>query len=274
MDYTQDMFLLSDSGYAMPFRAENDKPIEILLPYGKQKHPRTGQEFWHTGWDIKTDTTILQALASGKVIGITSADDHTMTLVIRYGRYEVTYSHLQGILVNFDAPVVAGTKVAVSNRFFHFGVKLHGDDINPVDFLGMIYSNMLAYEQAESDNTQIPVNMLPVNTAYDKDSEEIESMMINYLPDFLGSVYKGRYSVPDSQMTLLREVFKGAYNDKCFFETMPSLTNPLGLSTKAKIWIESFQNLFIQMFLAFMAQTQSLFLTSADEESKKKLIAQ
>lgn len=273
MDYTRDMFLLSDSGYAMPFKAE-EKPITLLLDYGKQKHPRTGQEFFHTGWDIKTDTTILQALATGKVIGISQDADKTMTLIIRYGKYEVTYRHLQGILINFDSPVVAGMNVAVSNRFFHFGVKMNGEDINPVDFLGMIYANMLAYEQAESDNNKIPVNGLPINTAYDNDSQEIESMMIKFLPDFLGSIYKGKYTIPDSQMQALRNTFKGAYNDHCFFETMPSLTNPLGLSTKAKLWIETFQNLFIQMFLAFMAQTQSLFLTTADEESKKKLLMQ
>jgi len=281
MDYTRDFFLLSDSGYAMPFQSD-DTPIELLLPYGKQKHPRTGQKFWHNGWDLKAEGQALQALATGKVIGITSTGsaqgkdfgERSMTIVIQYGKYEVTYSHAQVVLVDFNAPVVAGTKVAVCSRFFHLGVRLQGEDIDPADFLSMIYSNMLTYQQAETENNQIPVNGMHVQTAYDKDSQEIESMMMKFLPDFLGSIYKGQYTVPQSQIQELRSTFEGAHKAHCFYETMPSLTNPLGLSTKARIWIETFQNLFIQMFLTFMAQTQSLFLTSADEESKKKLITQ
>ena len=46
MKYTQDMMLQSDSGYCMPFE-EKGKDVEMSLGYGKQKHPKTGEMFFH-----------------------------------------------------------------------------------------------------------------------------------------------------------------------------------------------------------------------------------
>ena len=48
MKYTQDMMLQSDSGYCMPFE-EKGKDVEMSLGYGKQKHPKTGEMFFHHG---------------------------------------------------------------------------------------------------------------------------------------------------------------------------------------------------------------------------------
>ena len=46
MKFTQDMMLQSDSGYCMPFE-EKGKDVEMSLGYGKQKHPKTGEMFFH-----------------------------------------------------------------------------------------------------------------------------------------------------------------------------------------------------------------------------------
>ena len=46
MRYTEEMMLQSKSGYCMPFE-ERGKDVELALGYGKQKHPVTGDVFFH-----------------------------------------------------------------------------------------------------------------------------------------------------------------------------------------------------------------------------------
>ena len=46
MQFTHEMILQSDSGYCMPFEEKN-KDVEMSLGYGKQKHPKTGEKFFH-----------------------------------------------------------------------------------------------------------------------------------------------------------------------------------------------------------------------------------
>ena len=69
MKYTEEMILRSPSGYCMPFE-EREKSVELSLRYGKQKHPVTGEEFFHHGLDFKASNYLLSALASGTVSGI------------------------------------------------------------------------------------------------------------------------------------------------------------------------------------------------------------
>ena len=52
MHYTQEMMLQSTSGYCMPFE-ERDKDVEMSLGYGRQKHPQTGEMFFHHGIDLQ-----------------------------------------------------------------------------------------------------------------------------------------------------------------------------------------------------------------------------
>lgn len=52
MHYTQEMILHSDSGYCMPFEERNGE-VTMTLGYGKQKHPHTGESFFHHGVDFK-----------------------------------------------------------------------------------------------------------------------------------------------------------------------------------------------------------------------------
>ena len=52
MQYTQEMILRSDSGYCMPYE-EKGRDVQMSLGYGKQKHPQTGEPFFHHGVDFK-----------------------------------------------------------------------------------------------------------------------------------------------------------------------------------------------------------------------------
>lgn len=271
MDYTQEMFLVSKSGYAMPFK-EDDSPVNVLLPYGEVQHPKTKQMFFHKGWDIESRDYVLQALATGIVIGITTNDEQGMSIVIRYDKYDVTYSHIQHCLVKFGEHVVASMPVAIAKRFFHLGVKRGNEDIDPQDFLTMIYGNMLAFQQAESENTIIPVNDMDVHTRYDANRDEVESLLVRFLPSFMGAVATGRYLVPNSERESLVNIFSEAYHDHSFYETAPSLMNPLGLGNKAKRHVEDFYDLIIGLILSFAAVTQNIYLSTATEDDKKKYL--
>ena len=153
MRYTEEMMLQSKSGYCMPFE-ERGKDVELALGYGNQKHPVTGEPFFHHGLDFEANHYLLSALASGTVAGIGNDAMHGIYQVIRYGKYEVTYAHLANVFVNFGQMVKAGHIVALSGDRLHFEVKFDGKEINPIDFLTMLYGNVKAMEQ--TGNTGFP----------------------------------------------------------------------------------------------------------------------
>ena len=113
MNYTQEMNLVSKSGYCMPFE-ESKGEVSLTLGYGKQIHPMTQEEFFHHGVDFATHRYILTAVADGVVSGIGSNPTHGLYQVIRYGKYEVTYAHLANALAPFGARVKAGSVVGIS----------------------------------------------------------------------------------------------------------------------------------------------------------------
>lgn len=49
MNYTQEMNLVSKSGYCMPFEERNGE-VNMTLGYGKQNHPVTQEDFFITVW--------------------------------------------------------------------------------------------------------------------------------------------------------------------------------------------------------------------------------
>ena len=60
MKYTEEMILRSSSGYCMPFE-ERGKNVEVTLGYGQQKHPVTGEAFFHHGVDFSANHYLLAA---------------------------------------------------------------------------------------------------------------------------------------------------------------------------------------------------------------------
>ena len=46
MRFSKEMILLSQSGYAMPFE-DKEADVTPSLAFGKQKHPKTGETFFH-----------------------------------------------------------------------------------------------------------------------------------------------------------------------------------------------------------------------------------
>ena len=270
MEYTQEMNLLSKSGYCMPFEERNGQ-VQITLGYGKQTHPHSGEEFFHHGVDFKTDRYLLAALADGTVSGIGSTPTHGLYQIVRYGKYEVTYAHLSNVLATFGMRVRAGNTVAVSGELLHMEVRYDGEEINPIEFLAMLYGNLKTLKQTgRTGNVEFETIDMSVPTDYDDDQEEIEELMLRFYPDYMSAIYNGIYRLPEHTEHSLRNIFSTAAVKNYFYETLPSLANPLGIGQKAVPIACKVQNLLIGDFLNYLALKHSIYLSTWDEHEKKK----
>lgn len=148
MEYTVEMILRSPSGYCMPFE-ETKEDVTLSLDYGEQTHPATGEKFFHHGIDFPVSHRLLAAVASGTVSAVGSDRTHGICQTIRYGKYEVTYGHLANVYAGFGQPVRAGETVALSGRLLHMEVRFDGEELNPLEFLTMLYGNLKAVGQQD-----------------------------------------------------------------------------------------------------------------------------
>ena len=88
MQYTQEMILRSDSGYCMPYE-EKGCDVQMSLGYGKQKHPHTGEPFFHHGVDLKANHYLLSAVATGKITGL--GNDAVHGIYHHHGKHSSSY---------------------------------------------------------------------------------------------------------------------------------------------------------------------------------------
>lgn len=270
MRYTEEMMLQSKSGFCMPFE-ERGKDVELTLGYGKQKHPVTGTVFFHHGLDFEANHYLLSALASGTVSGIGNDATHGIYQVIRYGKYEVTYAHLANVFVNFGQTVKAGNIVALSGDRLHFEVKFDGKEINPIDFLTMLYGNVKAMEQTgKTGFPEFETYDMNIATQYDKDQKEIEELMLRFMPSYMEDLYKGMYVTPQHAEQSLRNIFTLSAAKHYFYEAMPSISNPLGIGQRAMPLACKVQNLLIADFLNYLALRHGIYLSTLSEVLKKK----
>lgn len=271
MKYTQEMILKSPSGYCMPFE-ERNKEVEMTLGYGNQKHPHTGVEFFHHGVDFNAPRYLLSAIASGTVSGIGTDTIHGAYQVIRYGNYEVTYSHLSNILANYGTSVNAGDVVSVSGEILHMEVRYNGEELNPLEFLTMIYGNIRSMEHQKrpfepSDFITIDADF---HTRFDADKTEIEQLLLRFFPVYMTDLNSGQYVLPSRTEQTLRNVLTMASMKNYFFETMPSMENPMGLGRRCIPLAEKVQNLLIADFLNYLALCHNTYLSTWNDQLKKK----
>lgn len=270
MKYTEEMILNSPSGYCMPFE-EREKDVELTLDYGEQQHPVTEKPFFHHGVDFNASHYLLSAVATGTVTGIGKDQTHGICQTIRYGKYEVTYAHLANVFVHFGQTVKAGSIVALSGDLLHLEVKFDGEELNPIEFLSMLYGNLKAVEQTgRAGMPEIETLEMGMPTNYDKDQKEIEELMLRFLPSYLEDLHHGAYSVPERTELSLRNIFSQSATKSYFFETMPSIANPLGIGQRAMPLACKVQNLLIADFLNYLALRHRIFLSTMDELLKKK----
>lgn len=271
MKYTNDMNLVSNSGYSMPFE-DRDGNVELILPYGEQVHPCTGEKFFHHGIDLKTEYYLLSALADGKIIGIGSDVRHGLYVNMQYGKYMVKYGHLSSCHATFGQQIEAGQMVGVSSELLHIEVHYGEEEINPIDFITMIYSNMKSSgmqgnEQREPEFVTIAMDCV---TDYDAYKDDIEKMMLRYYPVYMEAIQRGTYAVGKHTEQSLRNIFTVAAMKNYFFEMIPTLSNPLGVGTKVVPIATKVQNLLIADFMNYLALKHHVFLPGLTDGEKKK----
>lgn len=271
MKYSQEMILQSPSGYCMPFE-EREKEVELMLGYGKQRHPVTGQEFFHHGVDFNAPRYLLSAVATGMVSGMGTDSVHGAYQIIRYGDYEVTYGHLSNVFATYGKNVKAGQVVSVSGDLLHMEVKYKGEELNPIEFLTMIYGNIKSMERlnkpfGSEDFVTIEGDF---HTRYDKDQEEIEQLLLRYFPAYMNDLKEGNYTLPSRTEQSLRNIMTLASMKNYFFELIPSAENPMGLGRRSIPLAEKVQNLLIEDFLGYLALNFGVFVSTWPDELKKK----
>lgn len=271
MKYTEEMILHSKSGYCMPFEEPQGKDVEMSLGYGEQIHPETGEKFFHHGIDFNVHCRMLSALADGIVSGVSNDSTHGITLIIRYGGYEVTYSHLSNVFVQFGQRVKAAQTVALSGDLLHLQTQFKGEEINPLEFLTMLYGNIRASKQMFTNSIErYEDEDLTVRTDFENERDEIERLMIRFLPTYMEDLRCGTYSLSGHAEQNLRHMFSMGAAKEYFYERVPSLSNPLGLGLRSMPLACKVQNLLIADFLNYLATIHGIYLGMPDELLKKK----
>lgn len=273
MKYTEEMILHSPSGYCMPFEEEENREVSMSLGYGEQKDSVTGETSFHHGVTFIACHRPLSAVAGGIVSAVGNDKRRGVYLTVRHGKYEVTYAHLSNVYVRFSQEVRAGQTVALSGNDLYMETAFDGEELNPIEFLTMLYGNIQALGRSgETDAYEQPRTDGGIRTNYDRDREEIERLMLRFLPQYMEDLFRGSYAVPEYTEQSLRNVFTVGASKDYFFETMPSMSNPLGLGRRAVPLAGKVQNLLIADFLNYLALRHDIFLSSAGGELKKNSV--
>mgnify|MGYP000613253218 CR=1 FL=1 len=203
MKYTEEMILHSDSGYCMPFAEPDGRDVSLSLGYGEQNHPESGEKFFHHGIDFDVRRYLLSAVASGVVSGVGNDPTHGICQTIRYGQYEVTYGHLSNVFAQFGRQVKAGQTVAMSGDLLHVGVKFKGEEMDPLEFLAMLYGNIKAMQEAGG------AVLVPENEIEDRD---MTALLLDLLrdPERLDRMARGARTLarPEAAASVADEIIK------------------------------------------------------------------
>lgn len=270
MQYTQDMILHSPTGYCMPFE-EKDGEVRMTLPYGEQRHPQTQETFFHHGVDFEAPRYLLYAVAGGTVTGIGTDAVLGTYQVIRHGDYEVRYCHLDAIYAGYGQEVKAGQVVSVTRDMLHMETRYRGEELDPIEFLTMIYGNIAALGHgAAPDIDTIGGQASP----YPQDEQEIETLFLRYFPSYMEDLRSGRYVLPQRTEQMLRSILQMASSRHWFFETLPTLSNPMGMGGRSLPAATKVQALLTDDFLSYLALMHGTYVSSWSGEIKKKSMTQ
>ncbi len=270
--YKKEMLLESPSGFFMPFPGNEEHDVEISLGFGEQTHPATGQKFNHSGIDLIASHLPLFACATGTIVGVGSDAIHENYVITRYGKYEVKYGHVSEAYLGYASRVTAGQQIATSGDFLHLEVKFDGQLMDPVDFLKMLYSNIMQLSVLGIKGEAQFVDMgVPVRTDYDADQNEILELMLRWLPEYMNELRTGGYRTSERIEAQLRNIFSQSSEKHYFFEDIPTLGNPLGLSSRSSLMAGKIQSLLIGDFLNFLGSRHNIFVSSWDDDKKKVL---
>ncbi|MBR5175231.1 MAG: M23 family peptidase, partial [Bacteroidales bacterium] len=179
---------------------------------------------------------------------------------------------LSNILAGYGEAVRAGQTVSVSGDILHMETRYKGEEMDPIEFLTMIYGNIRSMERRAMQINSEDISTIAegLRTRYDKDAEEIEELMLRFFPVYLSDLGSGAYALPQRTEAALRNILTMASSRKYFFEAMPSMENPMGLGRRSVPLAAKVQNLLIADFLNYLALIHGTYLSTWDDELKKK----
>ena len=249
----KDMLLESGSGFMMPFPLRDDEELQTTLGFGLQQHPTGGQKFEHHGVDLLTSGKPLYSIATGTVIGAGHDSIHEDYIIAKYGKYEVKYGHITEAYCPYGTSIRAGQEIGKSGQFLHLEVRFDGVTIDPMEFLAMIWANIqqLAAMGINNAPTTEQLGSRKPKTHYDKEQDEILMMMMRWLPAYMNELRLGSYTPSERMQTTLKHVISEAAERNYFFEKLPDMANPLGLTGRCLPVAEKIQNLLIEDFLSY-----------------------
>jgi hypothetical protein len=150
-------------------------------------------------------------------------------------------------------------------------VKYDGEEIDPVEFITMLYGNAKTWSEKGKAQPEFVAIDMDVNTDYDNDKDEIEKLMMRFFANYMNDLHEGLYSCPQRTEQSLRHLFSAAAMKDYFYESMPSMVNPLGIGRRSVPLVSKVQNLLIGDFLNYMALRHQIFLSTMTSLEKKKL---
>ena len=178
---------------------------------------------------------------------------------------------MSNVFMQFGQKVKAGLAVGVSSDLLHMEVKYNGEEIDPMEFITMLYGNVKTWSEKSKQQPEFVAIDMDTHTDYDKDKDEIEKLMLRFYANYMNDLNDGMYSCPERTEQSLRHIFSAAAIKDYFYETMPSMVNPLGIGRKSIPLVSKVQNLLIGDFLNYMALRHQIFLSSMTSLEKKKL---
>ena len=138
----------------------------------------------------------------------------------------------------------------------------------------MIWANIqqLAAMGISQQPTNETLGGRKITTRYDNCQDEIIALMLRYLPTYMNELRTKVYAPPKRMESSLRNILSQAADKNYFYESIPDLSNPLGLSNRSAPLVEKIQEILIEDFLSFLALRQGIYPSSWDENQKKNFL--
>ena len=121
--------------------------IRINSPYGYRKDPFTGKKRFHGGLDLHARGDEVLAMMEGVVVKVGQDKASGKYVILRHGKYTVSYCHLSKILAVKGAAVrprdvvgITGSTGRSTGEHLHITCKLDGKSVNPSVILDYIQS--------------------------------------------------------------------------------------------------------------------------------------
>ena len=154
------------------------------------------------------------------------------------------------------------------------GVRFNGKELDPDNFIAMIWANIqqLAAMGITHQPTAEVLGNKKIVTKYDDCQDEIMALMLRWLPTYMNELRTKAYTPPKKMEASLKNILSKAADKNYFYETIPNLGNPLGLSGRSAPLVEKIQEILIEDFLGFLAVRQGIYPQSWDESQKKNFL--